>query len=168
MLWMWRHHGIAVWRNVGGAWHNALFLTTASNINCWAGVASHVVRLLQAGDTENFERGSRANHRPYHGLKLPYHGINPDTYFLTIIPYLCDHCKWFDVELLHLWMFYGDLGKDLCTRAQSCVTCTSHRFPVMVGPSDKWLTLGYMWVCCCTHVDMHYHYHYHHQYFHCH
>ena len=27
---------IALWRHGGGAWHNALFLTTASN--CWAGV----------------------------------------------------------------------------------------------------------------------------------
>ena len=32
------------------------FLTTASNVNCWADVANHVTRLWQAGNTENFER----------------------------------------------------------------------------------------------------------------
>ena len=55
MFWMWRHHEIALWRHSGGAWHNALFLTTASNDNCLPDVANHVVLLLQAGDTENFE-----------------------------------------------------------------------------------------------------------------
>ena len=51
-----RHHGIALWRHVAGAWHNAFSLTTASNSNCFTDVANHVARLWQAGDTENFER----------------------------------------------------------------------------------------------------------------
>ena len=52
---MWRHHGIALWRYGICAWHNVLFLTTASNVNCWADVANHVTRLWQAGDTDNFK-----------------------------------------------------------------------------------------------------------------
>ena len=31
---------IEVWRHGGGAWHSTLFQTTASNVNCWAEVAS--------------------------------------------------------------------------------------------------------------------------------
>ena len=47
---------MALWPHGGGAWHNALILTTASNVNSGADIADHVSRLLQAGDTENFER----------------------------------------------------------------------------------------------------------------
>ena len=46
---------IAMWRHSGGAWYNGLFLTIASNVDCWTGVANHVARLRQAGDTEYFE-----------------------------------------------------------------------------------------------------------------
>ena len=42
------HHG-------GGTWHNALFLTKASNVTCWADGANNVPRLWQAGKMENFE-----------------------------------------------------------------------------------------------------------------
>ena len=56
MFWMWRHRGTALWCHGGGAWHNGLFLTTASNVNCSADVANHVTQSWQAGDTENFER----------------------------------------------------------------------------------------------------------------
>ena len=56
MFWMWRHHDMELWRHGGGAWHNGLILTTASNGNSWADVAKHVTRLWQAGDTENLER----------------------------------------------------------------------------------------------------------------
>ena len=46
----------STWYNIvksyhgGGAWHNALFLTKASNVNCWADGANNVT--------------------PYHGLEL--------------------------------------------------------------------------------------------------
>ena len=56
MFWMWRRHGVALWRHGRVAWHNCLLLTTASNVNCWVDVANHVTRLWQADDTENFER----------------------------------------------------------------------------------------------------------------
>ena len=39
-----------------GLTYNCLFLTTASNVNCWADVVNHVTRLWQAGDMEHFER----------------------------------------------------------------------------------------------------------------
>ena len=61
---MWRHRGAALWRHSCGAWHNCLFLTTASNVNCWADVANHVAQLWQAGDTEKFERIT-ASYGPY-------------------------------------------------------------------------------------------------------
>ena len=61
MFWMWRHHEMALWRQGGGAWHSALILTTASNANSWADVAYHLTRVWQAGDTENFDSGSRAS-----------------------------------------------------------------------------------------------------------
>ena len=32
MIWTWRHHGMALGRHNGGVEHNALFLTTASNV----------------------------------------------------------------------------------------------------------------------------------------
>ena len=51
---------MALWRQGGGAWHNALILTTASDANTWADVAYHVTRLWQAGDTGNFDSVSRA------------------------------------------------------------------------------------------------------------
>ena len=54
MFWMWRHCGTAFWRHGCGVWHNGLFLTTASNVNCWADVANHVTQLWQVGDMENF------------------------------------------------------------------------------------------------------------------
>ena len=47
---------MALWRHGGGAWHNGSILTTASNGNSWADFVNHVIRLWQAGDTENFER----------------------------------------------------------------------------------------------------------------
>ena len=53
---MWRHHDMVLWHHGGGAWQNGLILTTVSNGNSWADVANHVIRLCQAGDTENFER----------------------------------------------------------------------------------------------------------------
>ena len=31
IFWMWRHHGIALWRPGSGAWNNGLFLTTVNN-----------------------------------------------------------------------------------------------------------------------------------------
>ena len=55
MFQMWCHHGIILWHHSDGAWHNGLFLTTASNVNCWTNVANHVPWLWQAGDTENFK-----------------------------------------------------------------------------------------------------------------
>ena len=73
LFWMW-HHGRALWRRGSGAWHNRLFLMTASNVNCWADVTNRVTRLWQ-GDIENFAR-SRASYGQYHGLELPNHGIN--------------------------------------------------------------------------------------------
>ena len=36
LFWMLHHHGMALCRHDGGAWHNGLFLTTTSNVNCWA------------------------------------------------------------------------------------------------------------------------------------
>ena len=56
MFWIWRHHDMALWRHVDDAWHNCLFLTTATNVNNWADVVNHVTRLRQTGDKENFER----------------------------------------------------------------------------------------------------------------
>ena len=53
---MWRHHDMALWNHGSGAWHNDLFLTTASNVNCWGIVAKHVTQMWQADDTENFKR----------------------------------------------------------------------------------------------------------------
>ena len=70
MFWMWRHHGIALWCHGDGAWHNALFLTTASNINCWTDVANRVAWLWWVG--ESYEP-----YGPYRGLELPNHGIKP-------------------------------------------------------------------------------------------
>ena len=61
MLWMWRHHEMALCRQGGGAWHSALILTTASNANSWADVAYHLTRVWQAGYTENFDSVSRAS-----------------------------------------------------------------------------------------------------------
>ena len=55
MFWMRRHRDIALWRHDGGAWHDGLFLTTASNVDCWAYVANQVTRFRKADDTENFE-----------------------------------------------------------------------------------------------------------------
>ena len=56
MFWVWRNRGVALWSQGRGARHNCLLPTTASNVNCWADFANHVIRLWQAGDTENFER----------------------------------------------------------------------------------------------------------------
>ena len=47
---------MALWRHSGGAWHNGLILTTASNANRLADVANHVTWMWQADDTANFER----------------------------------------------------------------------------------------------------------------
>ena len=44
MLWMWRHHGMALWCHGSGAWHNYIFLMTGININCWAVFANHMTR----------------------------------------------------------------------------------------------------------------------------
>ena len=49
-----------------------------------------------------------------------------------------------------------DLGRTAGTQAQSRVTNTSHRTPAMAGPSDGWLALGCVWVCCSPHVSKHY------------
>ena len=56
MFWKRRHCGIPLWRHGGGAWHNGLFRTTASNVRCGADVANQVTKLWQASDTENFGR----------------------------------------------------------------------------------------------------------------
>ena len=56
MFWMWHHRGTELCRHGSGAWHDGLFLKTASKVNRWAVVANHVTQLWQAGDTENFER----------------------------------------------------------------------------------------------------------------
>ena len=56
MFWMWHHHDVTLWRHGGGAWCNDLLQKTASNINSWAAIAKHVIRLWQVGDTKNFER----------------------------------------------------------------------------------------------------------------
>ena len=50
------HRGKALWCHDSGAWHNGLFLTTASNVNCWADIVNHLTQLWRAGDTEYFER----------------------------------------------------------------------------------------------------------------
>ena len=63
MFWRWCHHGVALWRHGHGAWHNCLLLTTASNVNSWAGVANHVTPLWQVGDIEKFLM-------PDHGLAM--------------------------------------------------------------------------------------------------
>ena len=77
MFWMWRNHGGALRRHGGGAWQNGLFLTTASNANCWAELTlltmwldcgKRVIRTI-------LNAGSRASFEPYHGLELPNHGI---------------------------------------------------------------------------------------------
>ena len=54
MFWMRRHSDIALWRHGGGAWHNNLFLTTASNVDCWADVTNQVTRLWKAGECGKF------------------------------------------------------------------------------------------------------------------
>ena len=54
---IWRHNGRALRCHGSGAWHNGLFLTTSSNVNCWVDVAYHVTRLWQAVDTKTFELG---------------------------------------------------------------------------------------------------------------
>ena len=74
MLWLWRHHGIALWRRVGDRRHNVLFITKASNNNCWVDAANHVARLWQAGDREISNAGSRPSYGPYHGISRVYHG----------------------------------------------------------------------------------------------
>ena len=56
MIW---HYGIMA----VDTWHNDLFLTTASNVNCWADFANHVTRLQQVGDAENFA-GSQDSYLP--------------------------------------------------------------------------------------------------------
>ena len=63
---------MALRRHGDGAWHNDLFLITASNAKCWAVVANHVTRLCQAGGTEIFNAWSRARYmyEPFHGLEL--------------------------------------------------------------------------------------------------
>ena len=73
---MWCHYGIALWRHSGGAWHNGLYLITASKVNCWADVANHVAWLWQAGDTKIPNAGSRASYGLYHGLEVASHRIN--------------------------------------------------------------------------------------------
>ena len=40
LFWMW-HYGRALWR-----WNNGVFLTTASNVKCWADVANHVTQFV--------------------------------------------------------------------------------------------------------------------------
>ena len=54
--WVWRHYGIALWPRGYGVTDNDLFLTTAINVDCWAGVVNHVARLWYVVDTENLER----------------------------------------------------------------------------------------------------------------
>ena len=53
MFCMWRDYDMVLWRRGGGAWHYDLFITAASNVNCWADLSNHVTILL-SGDTENF------------------------------------------------------------------------------------------------------------------
>ena len=84
MFWMWRHHyrALWLWRHGGGAWHNYLFLMTASNINCWAVIANHVTQVWQAGDMENFERWIMGySYGPYHVLELTNHGMQCENNF---------------------------------------------------------------------------------------
>ena len=43
------HRNTALWRHSGGAWREGLFLTTDSNVICWADVANHVNHLYASG-----------------------------------------------------------------------------------------------------------------------
>ena len=53
MFCMWRHHGRAFWRHGGSAWHNGLFLPTASNDNCFADVVNTVAWLGRVVDFDH-------------------------------------------------------------------------------------------------------------------
>ena len=44
-------------------------------------------------------------------------------------------------------------GKNIVSHL---VTWIPHRTPAMAGPSDGWLALGCVWVCCSPYVSMHY------------
>ena len=75
MLWMWRHHDMVLWRPGGGAWHNGLILTTASNataeltlLTTWLHCGKRVKRKIS-------NVWSRASCGPYHGLEHPNYGI---------------------------------------------------------------------------------------------
>ena len=76
MFWRWRRHGVALWRHGRGAWHNCVLLATASNVNCWADVANHVIDRGKRVIRKISNAGSRASYGPYHGLELPNHGMN--------------------------------------------------------------------------------------------
>ena len=76
MFWRWRRHAVALWRHGRDAWHNCLLLATASNVNCWADVANHVIDCGKRVIRKISNAGSRASYGPYHGLELPNHGIN--------------------------------------------------------------------------------------------
>ena len=54
---------ISLWRHDGGAWNNALFVTTDSNVNSWAAVPSDFHSIM-------------GNLWSYHGLELSNRGMN--------------------------------------------------------------------------------------------
>ena len=109
LFWMWRHHGRALWRRGGGAWHNGLLLTTASNVNYWADVANHVTWLWQAGDTENFERRITGMlwivELPNHGKKkyqwIYMYDVPTNVHYIFIEVY--QTCLLNDIFIIQLW-----------------------------------------------------------------
>ena len=101
MFWMWRHHDMELWRHGGGAWHNGLILTTASNANRLADVANHVTRLWQAVIRKIANAGSRASYGPYHGLKMPNHGINILDGWFKEIKFKSHHLLRYPVAILN-------------------------------------------------------------------
>ena len=67
---------IALWRHGIGAWHNPLFLTTASNVNSRADFVDEFTQTrLNCGKFGDRENNSMARYGWYHWLELLNYGI---------------------------------------------------------------------------------------------
>ena len=110
MFWMWHHHVRALWRQSDGAWHNDLILTTTSNVNYWAEVASHV---WQSDNTQKFECPITGKLRPRaaQSFVIQYHLQYLISYHTISYIWLCRIIS----EQLHIYMFcnHNCLGTHL-------------------------------------------------------
>ena len=82
ILWMWRHHDIALGRHGCDAWHNALLLTTFTStaeltlLTTWLHCCKRVIRNIS-------NAGSRASYGPYLDLEVPNYGIHLLHYYAS-------------------------------------------------------------------------------------